>query len=184
MFEKSNKERRENKWQMNAHCVHCHIVINSVSMTDGKKMNENKAMYQKFREISDDKCREYSLSVIENPRGKRVPYNVYKAKQKGIKTKYDYMCEAIDYAVERSIKEKDFFKILADKGYIIENFYSRDRYATIKSQTDEHGVRLVNLGREYTPETIRYRIRTHNYYNAQQKNKRYNDSVKKPILMF
>ena len=88
---------------MNAHCVHCHIVINSVSMTDGRKMNENKAMYQKFRQISDEKCLEYGLSVIENPRGKRVPYNVYKAQQKGIKTKYDYIREDIDSAISIAI---------------------------------------------------------------------------------
>lgn len=28
---------------LNANCVHCHIVINSVSITDGRKMNEDKA---------------------------------------------------------------------------------------------------------------------------------------------
>lgn len=28
---------------MNANCIHCHIVINSVSMTDGRKMNEDRA---------------------------------------------------------------------------------------------------------------------------------------------
>lgn len=100
---------------LNANCVHCHIVINSVSITDGRKMNEDKAMYYEFRRTSDAVCREHELSVIEKPKGKRIPYNIYKAKQKGIKTKYDYMCEDLDYAIEKSHNEQIFFKIMSSK---------------------------------------------------------------------
>ena len=46
---------------MNANCIHCHIVINSVSMTDGRKMNEDRAMYQLFRKTSDEICLEHGL---------------------------------------------------------------------------------------------------------------------------
>ena len=46
---------------LNANCVHCHIVINSVSMTDGRKMNEDRAMYQLFRKTSDEICLEHGL---------------------------------------------------------------------------------------------------------------------------
>jgi fatty acid/phospholipid biosynthesis enzyme len=59
-------------------------------MTDGRKMNEDRAMYRLLRKASDEICLEHGLSVIENPKGKRIPYNVYKAMQKGIKTKYDH----------------------------------------------------------------------------------------------
>ena len=75
-------------------------------MTDGRKMNEDRAMYRLLRKTSDEICLEHGLSVIENPKGKRIPYNVYKAMQKGIKTKYDYMREDIDYAIERSRRKK------------------------------------------------------------------------------
>ncbi len=144
---------------MNAHCVHCHIVINSVSMTDGKKMNENHAMYRKFREVSDRKCLEHGLSVIENPRGKRVPYNVYKAQQKGIKTKYDYIREDIDSAISHNPNVNYFLAELIKIGYVFDNFYDPNRYATIRQRGDEHGIRLVNLGEEYTPIAIQYRIK-------------------------
>ena len=53
-------------------------------MTDGRKMNEDRAMYRLLRKTSDEICLEHGLSVIENPKGKRIPYNVYKAMQKGI----------------------------------------------------------------------------------------------------
>ena len=75
-------------------------------MTDGRKMNEDRAMYRLLRKASDEICLEHGLSVIENPKGKRIPYNVYKAMQKGIKTKYDYMREDIDYAIPRSRRKK------------------------------------------------------------------------------
>ena len=144
----------------NARCMHCHIVLNSVSMTDGKKMNENKAMYNRFRSTADRICFEHGLSVILKPKGKRVPYNVYMAHQKGIKTKYDHMKEAIDFAIARSLDQRRFLQIMREQGYQISNLNSPDRYATIKSRTDEHGVRLANLGANYTPEAIRTRILT------------------------
>ena len=157
----------------NAHCMHCHIVINSVSMTDGKKMNENKAMYNRFRETADRICFEHGLSVILKPKGKRVPYNVYMAQQKGIKTKYDHMKEAIDFAIARSLDQRRFLQIMREQGYQILNLNSPDRYATIKSRTDEHGVRLANLGAQYTPEAIRTRIRTQDRSEANALGLRY-----------
>ena len=157
----------------NAHCMHCHIVINSVSMTDGKKMNENKAMYNRFRETADRICFERGLSVIAHPKKKRVPYNVYMAQQKGIKTKYDHMKDAIDFAIARSLDQRRFLQIMREQGYTISNFGSPDRYATIKSRTDEHGVRLANLGAEYTPEAIRNRIWTQDRDEANINNIRY-----------
>ena len=127
-------------------------------MTDGKKMNENKAMYSRFRETADRVCVEHGLSIIEHPKGKRVPYNVYMAQKKGIKTKYDHMKDAIDFAIARSLDQRRFLQIMREQGYTIANFGSPDRYATIMSRTDEHGVRLANLGADYTPEAIRNRI--------------------------
>jgi hypothetical protein len=158
----------------NARCMHCHIVINSVSMTDGKKMNENKAMYNRFRETADRICFERGLSVIAHPKKKRVPYNVYMAQQKGIKTKYDYMKAAIDFAIRHSPDGRRFLQVMRDQGYFISNFGSPERYATIRSRTDEHGVRLANLGADYTPEAIRNRIRMQDRYELNGNIMRYN----------
>ncbi len=157
----------------NARCMHCHIVINSVSMTNGKKMNENKAMYNRFRSTADRICFEHGLSVILKPKGKRVPYNVYVAQQKGIKTKYDHMKDAIDFAIARSLDQRRFLQIMREQGYQISNLNSPDRYATIKSRTDEHGVRLANLGAAYTPEAIRTRILTQDRSEANALGLRY-----------
>ncbi len=165
---------------LNANCVHCHIVINSVSMTDGRKMNENKAMYQLFRKTSDAVCLEHGLSVIEKPKGKRIPYNIYKAMQKGIKTKYDYMRDDIDYAIIRSANEKQFFRIMTQKGYWFDN-------GKIAYRNDEHAVKLTTLGEIYTYEKIRERIYSQDKFAANNNFRNYlyaNAFLQKQIFVF
>jgi len=165
---------------LNANCVHCHIVINSVSMTDGRKMNENKAMYQLFRKTSDEVCIEHGLSVIEKPKGKRIPYNIYKAMQKGIKTKYDYMRDDIDYAVVRSANEKQFFRIMTQKGYWFDN-------GKIAYRNDKYAVNLSTLGDDYTYEKIRERIYSQDKFAANNNFRNYlyaNDFLKRQIFVF
>ena len=165
---------------LNANCVHCHIVINSVSMTDGKKMNENKAMYQLFRKTSDEVCLEHGLSVIEKPKGRRIPYNIYKAMQKGFKTKYDYMRDDIDYAVVRSANEKQFFRIMTQKGYWFDN-------GKIAYRNDEHAVKLTTLGEIYTYEKIRERIYSQDKFAANNNFRNYlyaNDFLQRQIFVF
>ena len=165
---------------LNANCVHCHIVINSVSMTDGRKMNENKAMYQLFRKTSDEVCLEHGLSVIEKPKGKRIPYNIYKAMQKGIKTKYDYMRDDIDYVIIRSANEKQFFRIMTQKGYWFDN-------GKIAYRNDKYAVNLSTLGDDYTYEKIRERIYTQDKFTANNNFRDYlyaNDFLKRQIFVF
>lgn len=165
---------------LNANCVHCHIVINSVSMTDGRKMNEDKAMYQLFRKTSDAVCLEHGLSVIENPKGKRIPYNIYKAMQKGIKTKYDYMRDDIDYAIVRSANEKQFFRIMTQKGYWFDN-------GKIAYRNDKHGVNLSTLGDDYTYEKIRERIYSQDKFATNDNYRNYlyaNDFLQNQIFVF
>ena len=47
--------------------IHNHFCLNSVSFTDGKRYYDQKATYYKMREVSDDLCEDYGLSVIEHP---------------------------------------------------------------------------------------------------------------------
>lgn len=48
--------------------IHNHFVFNSVSFVDGKKYNDNIKNLYKLREVSDELCREYKLSVVLNPK--------------------------------------------------------------------------------------------------------------------
>lgn len=62
---------------------HNHIVVNSVSRTDGHKYHSNpKSYYNDVRSTSDALCRENDLSVIA-PQGKGKHYAEWKAEQGG-----------------------------------------------------------------------------------------------------
>ena len=55
---------------MNTDNLHNHFVINSVSYVDGKKYEQRRSQYAEFRAASDKLCREYGLSVVEQPKAK------------------------------------------------------------------------------------------------------------------
>ena len=81
---------------------HNHFVVNSVNMFTGKKFNCNKEAYYHFRELSDELCRKYGLTVIEKPKGK-TPRSIYFAEKRGEPTKYNVIKQAIDEAMEMCI---------------------------------------------------------------------------------
>lgn len=52
--------------------LHNHFIVNSVSLIDGKKFNDDYQAYRMLREASDQICQEYGLSIVENPDRKSV----------------------------------------------------------------------------------------------------------------
>ena len=139
----------------NTGTYHNHFVINSVNMWNGKKFNCNKGAYYRFIDISDDLCKEYQLTVIENPRG-RTARNIYFAQKRGEPTKYNVMRESIDFAINVSVTLKDFLMVMKNEGYEIDLYR---KYPTIKVRNSTKAVRMFRLGEDYTPENIERRIR-------------------------
>ena len=72
---------------LNTDCLHNHFVVNSVSFADGMHYHDNKANLRLLRQRSDELCREYALSVIEHPSGKKKPYALYQAEKQGRPTR-------------------------------------------------------------------------------------------------
>ncbi len=72
---------------LNTECLHNHFVVNSVSFADGKHYHDNKANLRLLRHHSDELCREYALSVIEHPSGRKKPYALYQAEKQGRPTR-------------------------------------------------------------------------------------------------
>ena len=63
-----------------AHHLHNHFVVNTVSFLDGIKYHRTEKDYFDMQRESDRLCREYGLSVIENPqRGKSKHYGEWRA---------------------------------------------------------------------------------------------------------
>lgn len=146
----------------NTGTYHNHFVVNSVNMFTGKKFNCNKGAYYHFRELSDELCREYGLTIIEKPKGK-TPRSIYFAEKRGEPTKYNLMRQAIDEAMEMCINYAQFKKIMLKKGYIINDDYNR-KYPTIHSVNDKKAVRMYHLGEEYLPKNIANKVEHNPYY--------------------
>ena len=140
----------------NTGTYHNHFVVNSVNMFTGKKFNCNKGAYYHFRELSDELCREYELTVIEKPRGK-TPRNIYFAEKRGEPTKYNLMRQAMYEAMEICVSYSQFKKAMYKKGYIINDDDNR-KYPTIRSMNDKKAVRMYQLGENYLPKNIAERV--------------------------
>ena len=140
----------------NTGTYHNHFVVNSVNMFTGKKFNCNKGAYYHFRELSDELCKEYGLTVIEKPKGK-TPRNIYFAEKRGEPTKYNLMRQAMDEAMEICVSYSQFKKVMYKKGYIINDDNNR-KYPTIRSMNDKKAVRMYQLGEKYLPKNIAERV--------------------------
>lgn len=69
---------------LNTSHYHNHLVWNSVSMVDGKKYHSNaRSYFTEVRQISDQLCRKYGLSVIQTNQGKAMHYAQWKAEAEG-----------------------------------------------------------------------------------------------------
>lgn len=126
-------------------------------MWTGKKFNCNKKAYYKLRDLSDEICKEYGLSVVEKTGGK-TPRSIYFAEKNGEPTKFNLMREAIDFAIAHSNCKEVFEYAMRHQGYRVELNYNR-KYWTIRSENSKKAVRMYRLGEDYTNEAIMRRIK-------------------------
>lgn len=147
---------------LNTGCLHNHFVLNSVSFTDGKHYHDNKANLRLLRQYSDELCREYALSVIENPVGKKKPYVICQAEKNGLPTRDSVARQAIDEAISKSFTMRDFSRQLSQMGYRV-NFDPHHKYWTIQGEGWKRPKRLYRLGEDYTNERIVERISENSY---------------------
>lgn len=139
-----------------ANHLHNHFVLNTVSFVDGKKYFRSAKDYHELQATSDALCREYSLSVIENPQpGKIKHYGEWRAEQEQRPTWRGLVRSDIDDAIRQSMTERQFFDVLHRKGYEIK--VGKD--ISVRPPGKERFVRLArNFGEDYTLEGIRRRI--------------------------
>lgn len=136
--------------------LHNHFVLNTVSFVDGIKYHRTKKDYHDMQAVSDVLCREYSLSVIENPQyGKAKQYSEWRAEQEQRPTWRGLIRADIDEAIRQSMTERQFFDHLRKKGYAVK--IGKD--ISVRPPGKERFVRLVrNFGEDYSIEQIRIRI--------------------------
>ncbi len=142
---------------VNSHCVHSHIVINSVSFRDGKKFHDCWDTYRQLREASDRICLEHGLSIVDNPKGRGVDQYLYKMEKAGMPTRYNVARQAIDEAVALSLNIDEFKSELRRRGYNY-RFDSQRKYWTVTPPGWKKSIRIHQLGPDYTRESIERRI--------------------------
>ena len=136
--------------------LHSHFVINTVSFVDGIKFHRTEKDYYDMRRASDALCREYGLSVIEEPKpGKTKHYGEWRAEQEQRPTWRGLIRSDVDEAIRQSMTERQFYDTLKQKGYEIK----MGKDISVRPPGKERFVRLArNFGERYSPEGIREQI--------------------------
>ncbi len=136
--------------------LHNHFVVNTVSFLDGIKYHRTGQDYRQMREASDALCREYGLSVIDQPEpGRSKQYGEWRAEQENRPTWRGMIRAEIDEAIRQSMTERQFFENLRKRGYEIK--VGAD--ISVRPPGKPRFVRLKrNFGEDYTLENIRRRI--------------------------
>lgn len=145
--------------------VHNHIVLNSVSFTDGSKYHNSNVEIALLRETNDDICRKYGLSIIKSTKATTVSdisksrianYNRNSGKMELIKAD-------IDEAIKDAQKYQEFVDILNYKGYYIKK---SGNSISISSPYYNRNIRLARaFGEDYTFENIKTRIYQSSVYD-------------------
>lgn len=140
--------------------LHNHFVLNTVSFIDGIKYHRTAKDYRDMKTTSDALCREYGLSVIEDPQyGRSKQYGEWKAEQEHRPTWRSIIRADIDEAIRQSMTERQFFENLRRKGYEIK--IGKD--ISVRPPRKERFVRLArNFGDAYSIEGIRSKLLSQN----------------------
>lgn len=136
--------------------LHNHFVVNTVSFADGIKYHRTRKDYYKMQTVSDELCREYGLSVIEQPQqGRGKQYGEWRAEQEQRPTWRGLIRADIDEAIRQAMTERQFFDALRKKGYAVK--VGKD--ISVRPPGKERFVRLMrNFGEDYSLDSIRRRI--------------------------
>lgn len=139
-----------------ANHLHNHFVVNTVSFLDGIKYHRTAKDYHNMQAASDALCREYGLSVIENPKqGQSKQYGEWRAEQEGRPTWRGLIKAEVEEIIRQSMTERQFFDNLKKHGYEVK--VGAD--ISVRPPGKPRFVRLArNFGEEYSLDGIRRRI--------------------------
>ena len=138
--------------------LHCHIVFNSVSFTDGRMFRNDFANYYRgIRAVSDELCREHNLSVIETD-GHGQSYEDWKRSKQGDPTLRSFVQRDADRALLTATSYEGFLNELKNMGYQVNASPTR-KYTTVIAPGRSRGVRLEKLDPKYAETAVREQYR-------------------------
>ncbi len=105
---------------VDANCLHNHLVVNSVSCADGRKLHQNTEDLIQHRRANDEICLAFGLDVLEQPRKherkKRMKPGEYQAGIRGESWKMD-LIHTINEALEYAMDRETFIENMEQEGY-------------------------------------------------------------------
>lgn len=139
--------------------THNHIIINAVNFRTGKSFSteldrKNNPAWQRIRNISDELCKEYDLSVINNPeRGKGKSHYEWAQNKTGTSWK-----NKLKISIDECIKTATSFDDFLEKMNALDYEIKQGKYIAFRAKEQERFIRAKTIGYYYTEEQIKYRI--------------------------
>lgn len=139
--------------------IHNHIIINSVNFETQKAFSTEhdtfrNPAWQQIRNISDELCKEYGLSVISNPeRGKGKSHYEWEQNKAGNSWK-----NKLKISIDECIKTATSFDDFLDKMKALDYEIKQGKHISFRAKGQERFTRAKTIGYYYTEEQIRYRI--------------------------
>ena len=147
---------------------HNHFIVNATSFVDGKRFCNTKHDRYLMRTVSDRLCKEYGLSVIENPEYGKRNKNNYQATQSFIKEiKHDF-----DLIIKKSFLTKQVYDAMKMEGYIFEMVNEME---CIRHPRYDKPIQITMLGERYNYDSINSRVlKDGSKYNTYYSGSKYN----------
>lgn len=142
---------------LNTDNIHNHIVVNSVSFKTGLKFQNHIRDHIKLREISDDVCREFNKSVLENAKFDKSNKKFYWMEKNGKVTHRSVLKKDVDDAIKESASLMEFDRIMHLKGYTFHRPIGT-AHPSVITEGGERPIRIDSLGDDYTTDKLAERI--------------------------
>ena len=100
--------------------LHSHLIVNSVSFRDGRKLHQSAADLQAHRMASDQICAAHGLEILPPPqkqmKQKRMSSREYRSAAKGESWKFRLM-DTIDQCMKYAETKDEFISLMESEGY-------------------------------------------------------------------
>lgn len=100
--------------------LHNHLIVNSVSWKDGRKLHQNAADLQRQRQINDEICMAHRLQVLEPPekyvQDKSMRPGEYRLAVRGESWKFQ-LINTIDLCMRKAKTSAEFIREMERRGY-------------------------------------------------------------------
>ena len=139
--------------------IHCHLVTNSVSYEDGRKLHNTKKNLERMKQLTNQMCRERGLTVVEKGKhfdGSQIEkgeviawskdkYNLFRQQ---VKDSFVADCAmAVLKALENCISKEKFIEKMKQFGWSV-NWTEKRKHITFQNQ-DGRKVRDSNLSKTF-----------------------------------